>query len=178
MQRIALYAGSFDPPTNGHLDIIKTGLNLADRLVLAIGIHPTKQPLFTFDERVVMLRAIIAAHFPLQQEAIEIVAFDGLIVDKAREAGARILIRGLRDGQDFDYEVKLAGMNKALAPEIDTIFIPARGEVRHLTATLVRQIAAMGGDVSAFVPDAVRLALMEKNRVSAGENPLASDLKR
>jgi len=162
MQRTALISGSFDPPTNGHLDLIKVGLNLADRLVLAIGIHPTKKALFSFEERAILLRAIMSAHFAPQAEAIDIVAFDGLMVDKAREIGAKTLIRGLRDGSDFDYEVKLAGMNRELAPEIDTIFIPAQATLRHLTATLVRQIAAMGGDVSTFVPEEVATALKMK----------------
>jgi len=162
MQRIALYAGSFDPPTNGHLDVIATALNLADRLVLAIGIHPTKQPFFTFREREEMLRAIIDTDFATYADAVDIIAFDGLIIDKAREIGAKILIRGLRDGHDFDYEMKLAGMNRTLAPDIDTVFIPAQAGLRHLTATLVRQIAAMGGDVAPFVPDVVRIALIKK----------------
>jgi len=162
MSRTALYAGSFDPPTNGHLDLIKSGLNLGLNLVLAIGIHPTKQPLFTFEERAQLLRTLIETHFAAQKQAIEIIAFDGLLVDKAREIGAKILIRGLRDSSDFDYEMKLAGMNRTLAPEIETIFIPAKAGVRHLTATLVRQIAAMGGDVAAFVPENVRIALIDK----------------
>jgi len=162
MQRIALYAGSFDPPTNGHLDTIAASFKLVDRLILAIGIHPTKSPLFTFDERKALLHTLVQTHFSKQIAALDIIAFDGLLINKAREIGAKILIRGLRDGSDFDYEMKLAGMNKTLAPEIETIFIPARAQTRHLTATLVRQIAAMGGDVSPFVPDVVGAALKEK----------------
>jgi len=162
MQRIALYAGSFNPPTNGHLDVIGTALKLADKLVLAIGVHHTKQPLFSFDERLTMLRTIIEQQFPAQADMIDIIAFDGLLIDKAREMGAKILIRGLRDAHDFDYEMKMAGMNKTLASDIDTVFIPARAGSRHLAATLVRQIAAMGGDVSAFVPDVVRASLGKK----------------
>jgi len=170
MQRTALISGSFDPPTNGHLDLIETGLKLCDRLVLAIGIHPTKQPLFSFEERVELLRTIVSKHFATRLDAIDIIAFDGLLIDKAREIGAKILIRGLRDGGDFDYEMKLHGTNRALAPEIDTIFIPAHEGVRHITATLVRQIAAMGGDVSVFVPDNIQAALTEKFIVSARDN--------
>jgi len=161
-QRIALYAGSFDPPTNGHLDTIETSLKLVDRLILAIGVHPVKTPLFSFDERVALLYTIIQTQFGDRAQAIDIIAFDGLLVDKAREIGAKILIRGLRDSSDFDYEMKLTGMNATLAPEIDTIFIPARAQTRHFTATLVRQIAAMGGGVAPFVPEVVRAALAEK----------------
>jgi len=162
MQRIAFYAGSFDPPTNGHLDIIAGGLNLADKLVLAIGIHHAKQPLFSFEERVSLLHGSIEACFPDHIAKIDIIAFDGLLIDKAREIGAKILIRGLRDATDFDYEMRLAGMNKMLAPGIDTIFIPAQARTRHLSATLVRQIATMRGDLSSFVPGVVRTALIDK----------------
>jgi len=162
MPPIALYAGSFDPPTYGHLHIIKTGLELCHRLVLAIGIHPTKKTLFSFEERVQLFKSLIEREFAQQAENIDIVAMQGLLVDKARAIGAKIILRGVRDSHDFNDEMKLSGMNKALAPEIDTIFIPAGAQTRHLTATLVRQIASMGGDVSPFVPDVVRIALKDK----------------
>jgi len=162
MPPTALYAGSFDPPTYGHLNIIETGIKLCHKLVLAIGIHPTKKPLFSFEERVLLLQQLIKRQFPQHETHIDIIAMQGLLVDKAHEIGAKILLRGVRDSHDFNDEMKLSGMNKTLAPDIDTIFIPARSESRHLTATLVRQIAAMGGDVSPFVPDVVRIALKDK----------------
>jgi pantetheine-phosphate adenylyltransferase len=152
MPRVALYAGSFDPVTNGHLDVVRRAVRLADRLVIAIGIHPGKTPLFPPDERLAMVEEVCA---PLAREAkceLKCVAFDDLVVTAARREGASLLIRGLRDGTDLDYEMQMAGMNEAMAPEVTTIFIPASPAVRPITATLVRQIAGMGGDVAAFVP--------------------------
>lgn len=152
MQATVFYPGSFDPVTNGHLDVVRNACRLAGRLVVAIGTHPGKAPLFSVEERRDML---LAACGPLAKEAgteLEIVTFDGLVVEAARAAGARLLIRGLRDGTDLDYEMQMAGMNAALAPDVQTVFLPASPMVRPITATLVRQIAALGGDVSSFVP--------------------------
>jgi pantetheine-phosphate adenylyltransferase len=159
MLRTALYAGSFDPVTNGHLDVVRQAARLADRLVLAIGIHPGKVPLFSAEDRAAMLVETCTPLAAREGCAIEVVTFAGLVVTAAREAGAVALIRGLRDGTDLDYEMQLAGMNGAMAPEIATVFLPASPLVRPITATLVRQIAAMGGDVSAFVPPAVAARL-------------------
>src|SRR3954468_2252340 len=162
MPRIALYAGSFDPVTNGHVDVVRQALGLADRLVLAIGVHPGKTPLFPFEERLAMLTETCG---PLAKAAggeMACVAFDGLVIDLARREGATILIRGLRDGTDLDYEMQMAGMNGAMAPDIQTVFLPASPAVRPITATLVRQIARMGGDVSAFVPKSVAANLKTK----------------
>ncbi|MFD2183396.1 pantetheine-phosphate adenylyltransferase [Rhodoplanes azumiensis] len=159
MLRTALYAGSFDPVTNGHLDVVRQAVRLADRLVLAIGIHPGKVPLFSAAERTAMLEETCR---PVAADAdceIKCITFDGLVVTAAREQGAVALIRGLRDGTDLDYEMQLAGMNGAMAPEIATVFLPASPLARPITATLVRQIAAMGGDVSTFVPPAVAARL-------------------
>ncbi len=163
MERIALYPGSFDPVTNGHVDILRQALSLADRVVVAIGIHPGKQPLFSFEERAAMIRAL--AQDALDGDVtprIEVVSFDGLVVDLARKVGAGILLRGLRDGTDLDYEMQMAGMNGAMAGDVRTVFLPASPAVRHITATLVRQIARMGGDVSSFVPAPVVHALKQK----------------
>ena len=163
--RTAFYAGSFDPPTNGHLDIIRRSFALADRLVIGIGVHPGKVPLFSADERIAMLEAVatpIAEGRPLQ-----IVTFDALTIDAAREHGASLLLRGLRDGTDLDYEMQLAGMNAVMAPELETVYLPASPLVRPLTATLVRQIAAFGGDVSGFVPAIVAAALRGKRSARA-----------
>jgi pantetheine-phosphate adenylyltransferase len=162
MARTALYAGSFDPVTNGHLDVVTHAARLFDRLILAVGLHPGKAPLFTADERIVMLRE---ACTPLAQAAgceLQCITFDNLVIDAARRLGATTLLRGLRDGTDFDYEIQMAGMNTGMAPEIQTVFLPASPAVRPIAATLVRQIAAMGGDASAFVPANVAAQLRKK----------------
>ncbi|HUI13490.1 MAG TPA: pantetheine-phosphate adenylyltransferase [Xanthobacteraceae bacterium] len=162
MPRIALFAGSFDPITNGHLDVVGKAVKLADKLILAIGIHPGKTPLFAADERLAMLDEICA---PIGRAAgceIVCVTFADLVVTAAQRSGATMLVRGVRDATDFDYEMQMAGMNAAMAPEIQTVFLPAAPPVRPITATLVRQIAGMGGDVSAFVPKQVLARLKKK----------------
>ena len=168
MPRIALYAGSFDPVTNGHLDVVRQATKLADRLVLAVGIHPGKTPLFSTDERLAMLEVICAAMWKQTGCEITFTTFADLVVTAAQRAGATILIRGLRDGTDFDYEMQMAGMNGAMAPGVQTVFLPASPAVRPITATLVRQIAAMGGDVSSFVPPQVASRLSNKFTGKAG----------
>ncbi len=156
MTRIALYPGSFDPVTNGHLDLLRHALGLADRVVVAIGIHPGKSPLFSFEERVEMIGEVSRKTFgDYEAERIQVVSFNNLVVDAARDHGANFLIRGLRDGTDLDYEMQMAGMNGTLAPDVQTIFLPASPNVRHITATLVRQIAQMKGDIAPFVPATV-----------------------
>jgi pantetheine-phosphate adenylyltransferase len=162
MSRTALYAGSFDPVTNGHLDVVKGACRLADKLVLAIGVHPGKAPLFSADERLAMLKEICAPIAAAEKTAFEAITFDNLVVETAKRVGATLLIRGLRDGTDLDYEMQMAGMNGSMAPAIQTVFLPASPMVRPITATLVRQIAAMGGDVSSFVPKPVLTKLATK----------------
>jgi pantetheine-phosphate adenylyltransferase len=161
LTRIALYPGTFDPVTNGHVDILRRALALADRVVVAIGVHPAKRPLFSLRERTAMIGDMAKALGETATGRVVSATFDGLVVDAARKAGAGFIVRGLRDAADFDYEMQMAGMNGAMAPEITTVFLPASPESRHITATLVRQIASMGGDVSAFVPPSVaqKLAL-------------------
>jgi pantetheine-phosphate adenylyltransferase len=162
MSRVALYAGSFDPVTNGHLDVVRQAVRLADRLVLAIGVHPGKAPMFSADERLAMLEETCG---PLVRKAgceLACVTFADLVVAAARRENATLLIRGLRDGTDLDYEMRMAGMNGTMAPAITTAFLPASPLVRPITATLVRQIAAMGGDISAFVPAEVAQRLRAK----------------
>jgi pantetheine-phosphate adenylyltransferase len=161
-RRVALFAGSFDPITNGHVDVVGKAVRLADRLVVAIGIHPGKTPLFSAEERQAMIDEICA---PLARAAgceLITVTFADLVVTAGRRAGATILVRGVRDSTDFDYEMQMAGMNAAMAPEIQTVFLPAAPAVRPITATLVRQIAGMGGDVSSFVPAPVAARLKKK----------------
>ena len=155
MRRIGFTSGSFDPVTNGHLDVIARAARMVDTLVVGIGVHPGKTPLFSTDERIEMLKAETA---PIAQAAgcrIEIVTFANLTVDAAKAIGATAIFRGLRDGTDFDYEMQMAGMNGTMAPGVDTVFLPASPPVRHITGTLVRQIGLMGGDVSPFVSPAV-----------------------
>lgn len=159
----AFYPGSFDPMTNGHLDVLVQTLAIADTVVVGIGIHPGKAPLFSFDERARLIRDSLAEALPERAGDISVVAFDRLAVDAVRDNGAHMLIRGLRDGTDLDYEMQMAGMNRQMAPDVQTVFLPAGSASRPITATLVRQIAAMGGDVSAFVPPAVLKALNAKH---------------
>jgi pantetheine-phosphate adenylyltransferase len=155
MQPIALYPGSFDPVTNGHIDVVRHAARLAGRLVIAIGVHPGKAPLFSADDRIAMLEETCGAAVREAGCELACITFDDLAVSTARRVGATLIIRGLRDGTDLDYEMQLAGMNAAMAPEVQTVFLPASPLVRPITATLVRQIAGMGGDVSAFVPAAI-----------------------
>lgn len=162
MSVIALYTGSFDPLTFGHLDVIASAGAFCNRLVVAIGVHPGKQPLLTAPEREALIRAVCGRTAAVGSAELEVMTFAGLAVEAARQAGANLLIRGLRDATDFDYEMQMAGMNAAMAPEIRTLFIPSSPSVRHITGTLVRQIAALGGDVSAFVPAEVVARLAGK----------------
>ncbi len=160
---VAFYPGSFDPITNGHMDVLVQALNVADRIVVGIGVQASKKPLFSFDKRAELISASLAGVLPGEENRISVVSFDNLAVDAARQNGATMLMRGLRDGSDLDYEMQMAGMNREMAPEIQTVFLPASPLNRPITATLVRQIAAMGGDVSAFVPGPVLTALGERN---------------
>src|SRR5262249_54430441 len=153
---------SFDPVTNGHIDVVRQAARLADRLVLAIGVHPGKKPLFSTDERLALLEATCR---PIAQSAgceIAVITFDDLVISAARRARAGRLIPGPRDGSAFVCEMQRGGMNGPRAREVQPVFRPASPGVRPITATLVRQIAAMGGDVSSFVPAAVASRLQAK----------------
>ena len=162
MPRIAIYPGSFDPVTNGHLDVVSHAVHLCDKLIVSIGIHPGKKPLFSTEERLAMVREVFE---PVAKKAgcqFDCSTYDNLTVTAAQAAGATIMIRGLRDGTDLDYEMQIAGMNETMAPDIHTVFTPASVGVRMITATLIRQIAAMGGDVTPFVPVSVAKSLKAK----------------
>src|SRR5258707_5651494 len=162
MPRIALYPGSFDPVTNGHLDVVRHAVGLCDRLIVAIGVHPGKKPLYSTEERLDMVRAVFGPVAAKAGCAFEATTYDNLTVTAAQKAGATIMITGLRDGTDLDYEMQIAGMNETMAPGIQTVFVPASVSVRPITATLVRQIAQMGGHVSAFVPPSLAAQLKRK----------------
>lgn len=162
MKRIGFYSGSFDPVTLGHTDVLRRAAVLVDRLVIGIGIHPGKTPLFSTEEKTALIDAEMKPIRARYDTEIKVVTFGGLTVDAAREAGATMIFRGLRDGTDLDYEMQMSGMNSAMAPDIDTVFLPASPEVRHITATLVRQIAMMGGNVTSFVSPRVAKALKAK----------------
>jgi pantetheine-phosphate adenylyltransferase len=162
MSRIALYPGSFDPVTNGHLDVVRHAVALCDKLIVAIGVHPGKKPLFSTEERLAMVRDVFEPVAKKAGCAFDCTTYDNLTVTAAQKTGATLMIRGLRDGTDLDYEMQIAGMNETMAPQVHTVFLPASVAVRPITATLVRQIAGMGGDVSAFVPPAVAKSLKTK----------------
>jgi pantetheine-phosphate adenylyltransferase len=160
--RVGLYPGSFDPVTYGHVDIVRRAAHLVDRLVIAVGTHHDKHPLFTAEERVKLTSDVLT---PVANEIgldLAVTTYDNLTVAAAKDEGATVVIRGLRDAGDFDYEMQMAGMNQALAPEIETVFLASSPEARHIAASLVRQIAEMGGDVSSFVPKVVAAALKKK----------------
>jgi len=159
MARIALYPGSFDPLTLGHIDIARRAFALADTLVVAIGTHHGKVPVLDAATRIALVEAEMA---PLAASAggqVKVMTFDGLVVDAARACGATLLIRGVRNVTDFDYEMRMSQMNRALEKGIETVFLAAGSDVGFISSTLVRQISAMGGDVSAFVPPKVQQAL-------------------
>lgn len=160
--RVGLYPGSFDPVTLGHVDIVRRAAHLVDRLVIAIGTHHDKHPLFSADKRVALARDVLE---PVANDLgleLSVTTYDSLTVDAAKAANATVVIRGLRDAGDFDYEMQMAGMNAALDPNVETVFLASSPGTRHIAASLVRQIAAMGGDVAAFVPPIVAAALKQK----------------
>ncbi len=164
MTRIGFYSGSFDPVTLGHTDVIRRAAALVDELVIGIGINPGKAPMFTDAERVSMLEAEVAEIAQASGTNISVVTFSGLAVAAARAHKATVIVRGLRDGTDFDYEMQMAGMNGEMAPEVQTVFVAASPNVRHIAANLVRAIASLGGDASAFVSPAVLARLKAKSK--------------
>lgn len=162
MARTGFYPGSFDPLTIGHMDIITRAASFLDRLVIAVGVHHGKKPLFTIEDRVDMLKAEVLEAGKIAGIQIDVLTFGNLATDAARDAGANVIIRGLRDSGDFDYEIQMAGMNGQMAPDIETVFLAASPQVRHIASSLVRQIASMGGDASSFVPSSVAERLADR----------------
>jgi pantetheine-phosphate adenylyltransferase len=160
--RTAVYPGSFDPVTLGHLDIVARAAGLFDRLLVAVLANPRKSPLFTIEERVTILRTSLAALPAEPRSRVEVTTFDGLTVELCRARGAGSIVRGLRVISDFELELQLAHNNRKLAPEIDTVFLMTALEHGYVSSTLVREIASFGGDVSAMVPPAAAAALRER----------------
>jgi pantetheine-phosphate adenylyltransferase len=157
MVQHVLVPGTFDPPTLGHIDLVERAARLFARVTVGVAEHPTKQCLFSFGEREALLRASLA-HLP----NVAVAALDGLVVEACRRLGCDTIVRGLRSGTDFDYERQMAATNHALSPTVETLFLATSPAVSHLSSTLVRQIAGMGGDVAVFVPKPVARALGER----------------
>lgn len=167
-ERVALYPGTFDPVTNGHLDVIGRAARLVDRLVVGVAINIGKGPLFELDERVELVRAEVAPIATRHGTIIEVRPFQGLLVQYAREVGARMIVRGLRAVSDFDYEFQMVGMNRRLDQEIETIFLMASETNQFIASRLVKEIARLGGDISGFVPKTTLDRTMAKLRATQG----------
>lgn len=162
MTQIGFYSGSFDPITFGHTDVIDRALSFVDELVIGVGVHHGKAPMFSAEQRVAMIEAEAGPLAEKHGREFRVVTFDNLAVDAAAAEGANLIIRGLRDGTDFDYEMQMANMNSEMAPHIQTVFLAASPQVRHIAANLVRQIAKMGGPVASFVSESVARKLAER----------------
>jgi pantetheine-phosphate adenylyltransferase len=157
MNITALYPGTFDPITNGHTDLVRRAASLFERVVVAIADNRDKRPLFDLGERVEMARGVLAG-----MSNVSVVGFDNLLVDFVRDQGARVILRGLRAVSDFEYEFQLAGMNRRLAPDIETVFMAPSAQEMFISASLVKEIAALGGDVRDFVDARIVAALARK----------------
>jgi pantetheine-phosphate adenylyltransferase len=154
--RVGIYPGSFDPITRGHEDLIRRSLAFVDRVIVAVAINVAKQPLFTPDERLALIRTAV------DDPRVDVRSFEGLLVDFARASGASVIVRGLRAVSDFEYEFQMALMNRTLAPAIETVFLVPAFDLTYLSSSLVREVARFGGDVSALVHPAVQQALKRK----------------
>jgi pantetheine-phosphate adenylyltransferase len=159
MVKHVLVPGTFDPPTLGHVDLVERALRLFPRVTVGVAEHPTKQCLFAFEERVALLRTVFGARPGVAVERVE-----GLVVETCKRLGCDALVRGIRSGADFDYERPMAVANEALSGGLETLFLATSPGVSHLSSTLVRQVASMGGDVRAFVPEPVARALLQRFR--------------
>lgn len=157
MSQIALYAGSFDPITHGHLDVVRRAASIFPELIVAVGIHPTRSALFSVEERLALVQEVCG-----ELPNVQVASFGGLLVDYAREVGAQVIVRGLRVGSDFEYELQIAHANADLANELETVFLPTRTRFGFISASLVREISKHGGDVSRYAPEPVCRALALK----------------
>ena len=156
MKRIAVYPGSFDPITRGHEDLIERSLEFVDQLIVAVAVNVAKQPLFSLEERVALIRQAV------RDKRVEVQSFEGLLAQFAKKVGASLIVRGLRAVSDFEYEFQMALMNRNLAPGIETVFLVPAFDLTYLSSSLVREVARFGGDVSALVHPAVQKALKRK----------------
>jgi pantetheine-phosphate adenylyltransferase len=159
MQITAIYPGTFDPITNGHLDLIARGAKLYHKVVVAVAVNRGKAPLFSLDERVDLARAVTS-----EFANVSVIGFDNLLVECAKQQGAHVILRGLRAVSDFEYEFQLAGMNRRLAPELETVFLTPAEQYEFISSSMIREIAQLNGDVSCFVPDLVHQSLINKFR--------------
>lgn len=159
MRITAVYPGTFDPITNGHTDLVRRAAQLFDRIVVGVAVKTAKKPFFSLDERVGLAEQVLA-----DQENVEVSSFDGLLVEFAKSQQARVILRGLRAVSDFEFELQLAGMNRKLAPELQSLFMPPAEEYTFVSSSLVREVAALGGDVSEFVDPIVAAALRDRMR--------------
>ena len=161
MAGIAIYPGTFDPVTRGHIDIVERACKMFDRVIIGVADSPAKQPFFNLDERLELLQVVFA-----DVDNVSVKPFSGLLIDFARDCGASIIVRGLRAISDFEYEVQLAGMNRSLAPEIETVFLTAAQRYAFVSSSLVREIARLDGDVSEFLHPEILRRLTEKLKAS------------
>jgi pantetheine-phosphate adenylyltransferase len=157
MTRIAIYPGSFDPPTRGHEDLIRRALGLADRVIVAVAVNLAKQPVFPLEERLALLRTVIGP-----EPRVEITSFEGLLADYARTSGAAVVVRGLRAAGDFEYELQMALMNRQLNPGLETVFLAPAAHLTFVSSTLVREVARFGGNLGDLVHPAVSDALRKR----------------
>ena len=157
MNTTAIYPGTFDPITNGHIDLVVRACKLFDRVIVAIAINPSKKPAFTLEERVALAEQTLAGI-----DNVEVCGFEGLLVDVAKQNGAQVILRGLRAVSDFEYEFQLAGMNRKMQPDVETMFLTPAEQYTYISSSLVREIATLGGDVSEFVAPCVKDALLLK----------------
>jgi pantetheine-phosphate adenylyltransferase len=162
--RVGLYPGTFDPVTNGHLDVIARAARLLDKLVVGVAINTGKGPLFSLEERVEMVEAEIAHIATENGMVIEVLPFDTLLIDFARKIGASMIVRGLRAVSDYDYEIQMAGMNYRMAPDIETVFLMASERHQFIASRLVKEVAMLGGDVSSFVPPLTLERMLQRIR--------------